>query len=172
MQSAYAMNSDVKALLTLWLLRMGTSPEAIQMTLQLTAASRIMVAEEQAAPPRPDEREPTAANVARLRLLTDANAVAANEERLNTEAMNSDVKALLSLALLKSGASASEIQMTLRLAAASRTGLGDENSEPRQPAVTTEPQAFRRAGIVPLTPKQLLRNEHLAPISRRASAVA
>jgi hypothetical protein len=169
MQSAYAMNSDIKALLTLWLLRMGTSPEAIQMTLQLAAASRIMVAEEQTAP---DERAPPASNVAKLRLLTDANAAAANEERLNTDAMNSDVKALLSLALLKSGASSREIKMTLRLAAASRTGLDDENDELQQLAVTTEPVAVRRAGIVSLTPKQLLRNEHLAPISRRGSAVA
>ena len=170
MQSAYAMNSDVKALLTLWLLRMGTSPEAIQMTLQLAAASRIMMAEEQAA--SPDERAPPASNVAKLRLLADANAAAANEERLNTDAINSDVKALLSLALLKSGASSREIQMTLRLAATSRTGLDDADNEPRQLAVTTEPVAIRRAGIVSLTPKQMLRNEHLDPISRRGSAVA
>src|SRR4051812_32268732 len=104
MQSAYEMNSDVKALLTLWLLKAGTSPETIQMTLQLAAASRIMVAEEHAAPPPNDRREPRPANVAKLRPATDANAAATNRARLNVGAMNSDIKALLSLALLKVGA--------------------------------------------------------------------
>jgi hypothetical protein len=62
-QNAYEMNSDVKALLTLWLLKAGTSPETIQMTLQLAAASRIMAAEEQAAPPPNDKREPRPATL-------------------------------------------------------------------------------------------------------------
>lgn len=168
MQSAYEMNSDVKALLTLWLLKAGTSPETIQMTLQLAAASRIMAAEEQAAPPPNDKREPRPGNIAKLRPIPDANAAATNRARPNVGAMNSDIKALLSLALLKVGASSGEIQTTLRLAAALRTGAADANNEAPRSAVTTEPAA----DIVSLTPKQVFRNGHLAPISMRRIAAA
>ena len=167
MQSAYEMNSDVKALLTLWLLKAGTSPETIQMTVQLAAASRIMVVEEQALPPN-DRREPRPVNATKLRPVTDANDAAKDRARLNAGAMHSDIKALLSLALLKVGASSSEIQTTLRLAAALRTRLADATNVPPQSAVTTEPEA----DIVSITPKQVFRNGHLAPISMRRIAAA
>jgi hypothetical protein len=52
MHNAATMNSDVKALLTLLLLKTGTSSQEIHNSLQLAGASRVMMAEEFASPPR------------------------------------------------------------------------------------------------------------------------
>ena len=47
----------------------------------------------------------------------------------SADAMNSDIKALLTLLLLKSGADAGEIQTALRMAAASRVAAAAEEAE-------------------------------------------
>lgn len=74
--------------------------------------------------------------------------------------INSDIKALLTLLLLKSGATSSEIQTALQLAATSRM------MELQQPESHAEhaPEARRP------TPKQVVRNDHLAPIPFKAYA--
>ena len=61
-----AMNVDVKALLTLLLLKQGTSARDIQTAVNLTAAARLMVAEEYADMTQEDDA-PEADNVTRLR---------------------------------------------------------------------------------------------------------
>ena len=91
--------------------------------------------------------------------------------------MNSDVKALLSLLLLQHGATSREILTTLRLAATTRE-QDDEQTEleqtvepgiPPRPVVAHRPE-IRSAEIPPSTPKQRLRNDHLAPIARTTRA--
>ena len=58
-----AMNFDIKALLTLLLLKQGTSPKDIQTAVNLTAATRLMVAEEYAG----RDEAPEASNVTNIR---------------------------------------------------------------------------------------------------------
>ncbi|QUS37674.1 hypothetical protein RPMA_01435 [Tardiphaga alba] len=131
MQNTAAMNSDVKALLTLLALKTGTSSPEIHHALQLAAASRVMMAEEHANPAR-GTADATASNVARLR--PSANNVpetSASVRRMkqSAEAMNSDIKALITLMLLKNGADANEIQTALRMAAGSRAAAAAEEAE-------------------------------------------
>src|SRR6187402_1073950 len=114
MQNTAAMNSDVKALLTLLLLKTGTGSPEIHNALQLAAASRVMMAEEYANPMRMQGIEASGSNVAKLRPATAVNvpetSAAVRRMKQSADAMNSDVKALLTLLLLKSGADSNEIQ--------------------------------------------------------------
>jgi hypothetical protein len=131
MQNTAAMNSDVKALLTLLALKTGTSSPEIHHALQLAAASRVMMAEEHANPAR-GQAESSASNVAKLRPNgTNMPETSASVRRMkqSADAMNSDIKALITLMLLKNGADANEIQTALRMAAGSRAAAAAEEAE-------------------------------------------
>lgn len=166
MQNA-AMNFDIKALLTLLLLKQGTSPKDIQIAVNLTAAARLMVAEEYA-DLAPSEDVPDAGNVTKIRPARRSEADAQPFEP-HADAMNSDIKALLMLLLLQNGASSREIQTTLRLAARTRSLMADEQPEAPSEEVAvvaaSKPQETRA-----MTPKQALRNDHLAPVALREFA--
>lgn len=166
MQNALAMNSDVKALLTLWLLKMGTKTQEIQTVLQLAAASRVMVAEELSLASMEEPHSGTG-NVATLRCASEPNAAV-----VQTSTLHSDIKALLTLALIKVGVSLDDIQTTLRLAAGSRaeaTAAFEEEDD----APDSEPvhQAPPQAAAAPAS-RQSLRAAHLAPIPMREYAAA
>lgn len=131
MQNTAAMNSDIKALLTLLALKTGTTSPEIHHALQLAAASRVMMAEEHANPPR-NQADATTSNVAKLRPNTNnvpETSASVRRMRQNAEAMNSDIKALITLMLLKNGADANEIQTALRMAASSRAVAAAEEAE-------------------------------------------
>lgn len=131
MQNTAAMNTDVKALLTLLALKTGTSSPEIHHALQLAAASRVMMAEEHANPARSHADMP-ASNVAKLRPNgTNMPETSASVRRMkqSADAMNSDIKALITLMLLKNGADANEIQTALRMAAGSRAAAAAEEAE-------------------------------------------
>jgi hypothetical protein len=103
-----AMIFDIKALLTLLLLKQGTSAKDIQTAVNLTAAARLMVAEEYA----DRDEAPEGGNVTPIRSARHDE----KQERPfepHADAMNSDIKALLMLLLLQNGASSREIQTTL-----------------------------------------------------------
>ena len=139
MHNAATMNSDVKALLTLLLLKTGTSSLEIHNSLQLAAASRVMMAEEFATPTRATPDVATN-NVAKLRPIGGASdnvSAAAKRIKQGADSMNSDIKALLTLLLLKNGAGSNEIQTALRMAAAQRAAMAEEQAE----AVRAETQA-------------------------------
>jgi hypothetical protein len=163
MQNALAMNSDVKALLTLWLLKMGTKTQEIQTMLQLAAASRVMVAEELSLATM-EEPHPAAGNVATLRCASEPNAAV-----VQTSTMHSDIKALLTLALIKVGVSLDDIQTTLRLAAGSRAeaAVDVEDDAPESEPVHQAPQA----AAAPVS-RQSMRAAHLASIPMREYAAA
>jgi hypothetical protein len=166
MQNALAMNSDVKALLTLWLLKTGTKTQEIQTVLQLAAASRVMVAEELCLGSIEEERQhSTAMNVAKLRCASEPNAAV-----VQISTMHSDIKALLTLALIKVGVGLDDIQTTLRLAAGSRA---ESDHDDEDAASTGEPvqQAPVQAAPAPSS-RQSLRAAHLAPIPMREYAAA
>ncbi|OYU89135.1 MAG: hypothetical protein CFE29_16580 [Bradyrhizobiaceae bacterium PARB1] len=139
MQNTAAMTSDVKALLTLLALKTGTSSPEIHHALQLAAASRVMMAEEHANPSR-NQADTTASNVAKLRPNTNnvpETSASVRRMKQSAEAMNSDIKALITLMLLKNGADANEIQTALRMAAGSRAAAAAEEAE----ALRAEQQA-------------------------------
>ena len=138
MQNTAAMNSDVKALLTLLALKTGTTSPEIHHALQLAAASRVMMAEEHANPAR-GHADATASNVAKLRPNANMPETSASVRRMkqSADAMNSDIKALITLMLLKNGADANEIQTALRMAASSRAAAAADEAE----AVRMEQQA-------------------------------
>jgi hypothetical protein len=157
-----AMIFDVKALLTLLLLKQGTSAKDIQTAVNLTAAARLMVAEEYA-----DSNETQdSGNVTSLRSARHGEAPTARPFEPHADAMNSDIKALLMLLLLQNGASSREIQTTLRLATKSRSLAADEPSDMSQEAVQVA-EVTKALETRPVTPKQALRAEHLAPIALR-----
>ena len=162
MHNAATMNSDVKALLTLLLLKTGTSSQEIHNSLQLAAASRVMMAEENSIPARatPDA---TTNNVAKLRPIggTSEN-VSAAAKRIQqiADSMNSDIKALLTLLLLKNGAGSNEIQTALRMAAAQRAAVAEDQAE----AVRAETQAE-----VAEAPK-VVRTEQAGPVQAKEFA--
>jgi hypothetical protein len=165
MQNPHAMNADVKALLTLWLLKMGTTTQEIQTVLQLAAASRVMVAEELSLLSMEEIRpHQTARNVASLR-----SASAPNAAVTQTLAMHSDIKALLTLALINVGVSLDDIQMTLRLAAGSRTECARDEEDD---APVSEPVRQAAPPAAPAAPSRPLRAGHLAPIPMREYAAA
>jgi hypothetical protein len=151
----------------LLLLKQGTSSKDIQTAVNLTAAARLMVAEEYAEPAPGEDLE--AGNVTNIRppRRCGADTVAgARPFEPQADAMNSDIKALLVL-LLKSGASSREIQTTLRLAARTRGLMADELPETSEEEITA---AVARAQETRPTPKQALRNDHLAPVALREFA--
>lgn len=176
MQNAAAMNSDIKALLALLLLKSGTNAKDIQTALQLAAASRVMVAEENAEAIEDDDLdEDFASNISDLRTTVRDQADHTRGRRApSQDVMNSDIKALLTLLLLRSGTSSVEIQTTLRFAAASRVMITEELAEPR--AIENEPEerevveAPKPAKVRSFSPRQPLRAEHLAPIAVREFA--
>jgi len=159
MHSPAVMMSDIKALLTLWLLKAGTTSAEIRTSLLLAATSRAMATDEHGY-----GRSETAnlaqgslapaivSNIARLYPNSDAE-IAARKTQQAVEAMNSDVMALITLSLLKVGTSSDEIQQALRLAALSRAPLQEEKAQPARPA--PEP--------ISVASKQALLNELLAP---------
>ena len=163
-----AMNFDIKALLTLLLLKQGTSSKDIQTAVNLTAAARLMVAEEYAEPAPGEDLE--AGNVTSIRpARRGADTVAAARPfEPHADAMNSDIKALLMLLLLQNGASSREIQTTLRLAARTRGLMADELPETPEEEIATAVGRVQEAR--PTTPKQALRNDHLAPVALREFA--
>ncbi|MET0968134.1 MAG: hypothetical protein ABWY18_02940 [Tardiphaga sp.] len=160
MQNPAAMNSDVKALLTLLALKTGTSSAEIHNSLQLAAASRLMMAEE--TNPSRASAETPASNVAKLRPANGdaADTTPAARRMLQTAgAMNSDIKALLTLLLFKNGADAVEIQTALRMAAAARANAAaDEAETVRATASEAAPATTDHAASA----RQAIRNEQLA----------
>ena len=158
-----AMNFDIKALLTLLLLKQGTSARDIQTAVNLTAAARLMVAEEYAEPALGEDLE--AGNVTNIRLARRSGTDTRPFEP-HADAMNSDIKALLMLLLLQNGASSREIQTTLRMAARSRGLMADEQTEEvaEEIAIVAVSKAHETRAM---TPKQALRSDQLAPISMR-----
>jgi hypothetical protein len=200
MQNSIAMNSDIKALLTLWLLKTGTNAQEIHTALQVAAASRVMVAEENGDSSRNEDAAIVPHNVSKLRPASDVLA-AARKQQQQADAMNSDIKALLTLSLLKIGATSNEIQTALRLAAASRAATGEERAEPARtepvrveapakpepgaeamlaaslgpiPAAVndTAPAAVAASMPAPASMKQTVRNDQLSPISIHEFAAA
>jgi hypothetical protein len=170
MQTATAMNVDIKALLTLLLLKSGTSSREIQTVLMVAATSRVIVAEETAVPQRPaNPLEGLASNVAAIR---PAVRLDATDFDPNAVSMHSDIKALLTLVLLQSGVNSDDIQTTLRLAAASRASMTETHREASAPINIAERAANLPADIRPMAAKQALRADHLAPISMREFAAA
>jgi len=165
--SSSAINFDIKALLTLLLLKQGTSPKDIQTAVNLTAATRLMVAEEYA------ERDeaPGASNVTNIR--SSRFREAARPFEPHADAMNSDIKALLMLLLLQNGASSREIQTTLQLAARTRGAAADEPSETPEEAVplVEVSKVLESRAMTPkqTAPKQTVRAERLAPLREFAA---
>lgn len=174
MQNSAAMNSDVKALLTLLLLKTGTSSSEIHNALQLAAASRVMMAEEHANPMRMQGAEASGSNVAKLRPVAALNvpetSAAVRRMKQSAEAMNSDVKALLTLLLLKSGADSNQIQTALRMAASSRAAAAAEEAESVRAETQAEADSAAMNEIVSITARQAVRNESLAPIPAKEFA--
>jgi hypothetical protein len=160
---------EIKALLTLALLKSGTSAKDIQTAVNVASAARLMASEEYAELARSEESR-SDANVANIREVRHGEAAGSSSNSrkpdLQVDGMNSDIKALLSLLLLQHGASSKEILTTLRLAAAARTAEVDQ-VEPVQIAEESTRQGPEKRS---LTAKQALRNERLAPVSRWARA--
>jgi hypothetical protein len=148
--------TEIKALLSLALLKSGTSAKDIQNAIDVAAMTRLIAGEEGAAFDHDDRS--TAGPVTNIRDLRHGDAPRERKRQPPISGLNGDVKALLSLLLLQHGASAKEILTTLRMAAATSVQEeDDEQAEFEQPvAVAT----------VLATPRQRLRNEHLAPIDR------
>ncbi len=160
-----AMNFDIKALLTLLLLKQGTSSKDIQTAVNLTAAARLMVAEEYA----DQEEAPESGNVTHIRPARHSETEGTRPFEPHVDAMNSDIKALLMLLLLQNGASSREIQTTLRLAAKSRGVAADEQAETVKEAIPVA-EVSKVLETRPMTPKQALRAERLAPVAVREFA--
>ena len=182
--------TEIKALLTLALLKSGTSAKDIQTAIDVAATTRLMAGEE-CADSGQDDGNGADGHVTNVRDLRHGDAAVAVRDRKREQpisVLNGDVKALLSLLLLQHGASSREILTTLRMAAGVRVQDGEptggqdrERTEPEQP---TEPAAavipqkphlalgpdMLPAEIRPATPKQRLRNEYLAPIARSPRA--
>ena len=174
MQNTAAMNSDVKALLTLLLLKTGTGSPEIHNALQLAAASRIMMAEENSSPARSQGAESSVSNVAKLRPGTPAGvpetSISVRRMKQTADAMNSDIKALLTLLLLKSGADAGEIQTALRMAASSRTAAAAEEAESVRAETQAEAASIATTELASITAKQAVRNEQLASMNGKEFA--
>jgi hypothetical protein len=167
MQSPAVLMSDIKALMTLWLLKTGTTPAEIRISLQLAATSRAIASDEQASA-RPDPAQlppaghPTASNIARLYPNSDAE-IAARKTHLAVEAMSSDVMTLVTLSLLKVGTSSDEIQKALRLAALSRAPLKDESTKGSPSGGMSALPELLGGGTATMASKQAALNELLAP---------
>lgn len=181
--------TEIKALLTLALLKSGTSVRDIQIAIDIAATTRLMAGEE-CAESGDDDRNGTDGNVTNIRDLRPGNAAAPRQRKHSRpiSGLNGDVKALLSLLLLQNGATSREILAALRMAAAPReqndeqtAGQDHDPAELEQPVeaaaipipqklpVMLRPEMLS-TDIRPSTPKQRLRNEHLAPIERSPRA--
>ena len=155
---------EIKALLTLTLLKSGTSAKDIQTAVNVAAAARLMVVEEYSEFVRGEESG-LDANVTSIYEARNGAAAQGNRSRApQMEDMNSDIKALLSLLLLQHGATPREILTTLRMAAAARVADHEELSPEQNDA--DDARIEKR----PSTPKQSARNEFLAAAPRSARA--
>jgi hypothetical protein len=154
--------TEIKALLTLALLKSGTCARDIQNAIDVAATTRLIAGEECAAPHH-DDGSIADGRITNIRDLRHGDTAAASRERKRRQpisGLNGDVKALLSLLLLQHGATSREILTTLRMAAATSVQedcQDDEQAELEQP---------KTVATVLATPRQRLRNEHLAPIDR------
>lgn len=186
--------TEIKALLSLALLKSGTSAKDIQTAIDVAATTRLMAGEEGARFAH-DDRNGADGNVTNVRDLRHCNVAATVRDRKREQpisGLNGDVKALLSLLLLQHGATSREILTTLRMAAGTRgqnveqhdEQPGGQDREPielEQLAEAVAPPAPQKAHVVlrpemlpadirPATPKQRLRNEYLAPTERPHAA--
>jgi hypothetical protein len=159
---------EIKALLTLALLKSGTSAKDIQTAINVASAARLMVIEEYAELVRSGESgsDANVANIYEARHGVSPSAPQSRRRGLEVDGMNSDIKALLSILLLQHGASPKEILTTLRMAASARAAEDEEMPEQTagEEDVRREPEKRHP------TPKQALRNELLAPIAKVARA--
>ncbi len=183
--------TEIKALLTLALLKSGTSAGDIRTAIGVAATTRLMAGEE-CAEFAHDDRNGADGDVTNVRDLRHGDAAAAVRDRQREQpisALNGDVKALLSLLLLQHGATSREILTTLRMAAATRrqdggqtTARDHERTEleppaevaveaplPQRPPIALTPDILP-ADIRPATAKHRKRNEYLAPIERSPRA--
>src|ERR1700744_4660361 len=117
---------EIKALLTLALLKSGTSAKDIQTAVNVASAARLMIAQEYAALARSDE--------GRLdgKVTNRRGEPLSQKQELNTDSVHAEIKALLSLLLLQNGASQKEILTTLRLATAAARVTEDDEDETEQ----------------------------------------
>jgi hypothetical protein len=169
MQSPAVVISDIKALLTLLLLKTGTTSAEIRTSLQFASTWRAMAGDDRGN--EPAGLAHPANNVARLYPNSDAETAARNMQ-LAIEAMNSDVMALLTLSLLKTGSTSEEIQKALHLAALSRATVAVET--PRSAVVSDLPEPSDPFGGDPvaLALKQALLNELLVSGSSHGAAMS
>jgi len=154
---------EIKALLTLALLKSGTSAKDIQTAVNVASAARLMIIEEFAELAR--EENAVDSNITSLHEARHG-ATAGRKPEPQVEGINPDIKALLSLLLLQHGATPKEIRTTLRLAAAARGAENNEMTPERVAAPETKETEKRQ------TAKQTMRNEFLAPIPKTARAAA
>ena len=169
MLSPAVVISDIKALLTLLLLKTGTTSAEIRTSLQFASTWRTMAVDERGNDPARDM--PAANNVAKLYPNSDAEAAARNMQ-LTIEAMNSDVMALLTLSLLKNGSTSEEIQKALRLAALSRATVAVETPRSAPASDLPEPSDPFSGDPVALALKQALLNELLVSGSNHGVAMS
>jgi hypothetical protein len=157
---------EIKALLTLALLKSGTSAKDIQTAVNVASAARLMIIEEFAELAR--EEAGLDSNITSLHDVRH-NATAGHKSEPQSEGLNPDIKALLSLLLLQHGATPKEIRTTLRLAAAAR-GAESEETMPERIAAPANNAAATKEADKRQSPKQTMRNEFLAPIPKTARA--
>jgi hypothetical protein len=183
--------TEIKALLTLALLKSGTSARDIRTAIGVAATTRLMAGEEGAELGQ-DDSNVADANVTNIRQLRHGNATPVLRERKGEQpisGLNGDVKALLSLLLLQHGATSREILTTLRMAATPRAQddeqtIGQDSEQDSEqtefeqateaaanaaPEVAQKPE-IRSADARTSTAKQRLRNDYLAPIARSPHA--
>jgi hypothetical protein len=155
--------TEVKALLTLALLKSGTSGTAIQTAIDVAATTRLMAGEEGAESAH-DERHDAEDNVTNVRDLRHGNAAAEVRDRRREQpisALNGDVKALLSLLLLQHGATSREILTTLRMAAGAHRRTVEQNVQQHdeqtgeQEREQTEVEQPAEVAAAPIAPKPI-----------------
>jgi hypothetical protein len=155
---------EIKALLTLALLKSGTSAKDIQTAVSIASAARLMAAQEYAELARSEESR-LDSKVTNIR-----GEPISRKPELNMGGVHSEIKALLSLLLLQHGASQKEILTTLRLATAAAAQMAEEDEDEAEQMVEEEvPQQPERRNP---TAKQTLRNEQLAPAAAKVMRAA
>jgi hypothetical protein len=86
---------------------------------------------------------------------------------------DAEIKSLLILLLLKSGTRAEEIRTAMRMATASTLAQAEERTEERPTVAKSGDRPLDRSLAIdkmrPLTPKQIVRNDYLAPIKGYAA---
>jgi hypothetical protein len=174
--------TEIKALLTLALLKSGTSARDIQTAIDIAATTRLMAGEESAGLDD-DDRNIIESNVTNIRDPRYGSAVMPREGKRQApiSGLNGDVKALLSLLLLQHGATSKEILTTLRMAATAHVQDDERDCESEldelaeaAARITEKAQVVQRPQSRPAetaaAPKQRLRNEYLPPIDRSTRA--